>query len=229
MARLHGVVDFNKSCRALVGQFLPLAGVPVWYHRYGDCGFLFTAQFDGWDAATFRRYIYNDDYIVVDPEAAGARAQTNAVWVARHARGIAAARLLDYGGGDGTLARLLNEQGMIARSWDPMHPGETPPPDGGFDLVTAFEVLEHTPTPVETCRQALSLSRDGGQFLFSTLTMDKLPARSCDHWYIAPRNGHISLHTSDSLRHLAARLGRGLVPIRGGTFAMTAGSPAGGR
>ena len=37
--------------------------------------------------------------------------------------------------------------------------------------------------------------------------MDELPRQATDHWYIAPRNGHISLHTSVALRTLLLGLG----------------------
>ncbi len=80
------------------------------------------------------------------------------------------------------------------------------PAAGSFPLVTAFEVFEHTPGPLVTAAQALSMLQPGGRLLFSTLLMDGLPRQSTDHWYIAPRNGHISLHTAASLQKLFARL-----------------------
>jgi hypothetical protein len=46
--------------------------------------------------------------------------------------------------------------------------------------------------------------------LFSTLTIDKLPPRSLEFWYIAPRNGHVTIHTRRSLAALAARFGKRL-------------------
>ncbi len=68
--------------------------------------------------------------------------------------------------------------------------------------------MEHTPTPVETFADALSFIRPGGVMLFSTLTIDALPPGSAHHWYISPRNGHLTIHTRRSLALLAARSGR---------------------
>jgi 2-polyprenyl-3-methyl-5-hydroxy-6-metoxy-1,4-benzoquinol methylase len=207
-AALHGVVDFNKTCEANRGKFFPLAGVPVWYHRCTNCKFLFTGQFDHWTPDMFRQHIYNDAYIDVDPDAGGSRARGNAAGLINFARRVNAKRVLDYGGGDGTLARVLAENGLESESWDPLMNSGPAPVSGSFDLVSAYEVLEHTPTPLETCRQVLSFLRPGGLFFFSTLTLNELPEQACDNWYIAPRNGHISIHTSRSLELLFARLDR---------------------
>ncbi len=207
-ASLDCVVDFNKTCQTINGRFFPLGGVPVWYHRCNNCRFLFTEQLDRWTVETFRKYIYNADYVLVDPDVSGARARANAGPLLEFARQFNAKRVLDYGGGDGTLARILSESGFDAASWDPMRDDTQPPPAGSFDLVTAYEVLEHVTAPIQTCRQALGFLRAGGLFLFSTLTLDDLAPQSCDNWYIAPRNGHISIHTSRSLDLLFARVDR---------------------
>jgi hypothetical protein len=206
-AALHGVVDFNKSCAGSGGTVFPLAGVPIFYHRCPSCGFLFTEAFDDWDYASFWRHIYNDDYLLVDPQHAGERAESNSVPVAELAEATGAVRILDYGGGNGTLARVLADNDYQAQSWEPILPDQEMPAAGVFDIVSAFEVLEHSPTPLETCRQALSFLRPGGCMIFSTLTMDTLPPQACDHWYLAPRNGHVSLYTTESLRLLFGGLG----------------------
>jgi 2-polyprenyl-6-hydroxyphenyl methylase/3-demethylubiquinone-9 3-methyltransferase len=206
---LQGCVDFGRSCERNRGKFLPLAGIPIYYHRCLACGFLFTVAFDKWSFADFRANIYNDGYAAADPDYAdGSRARGNAALAANILTQLGANRLLDYGGGDGTLAALLRANGCDAHSWDPVadHGAEAPPP-GSFPLVTAFEVFEHTPTPTETAAQALAMLQPGGRLLFSTLLLDNLPRQATDHWYIAPRNGHISLHTTHSLGQLFARLG----------------------
>lgn len=203
---VHGVCDLNKSCEANRGRFFALAGEPVWYHRCTTCGFLFTTYFDRWTPARWREDIYNDDYAEFDPDGAdGSRARANAPLVCDLAHRLGVSSLLDYGGGDGTLGRLLVTRGFDAWSWDEYSGGHPPPYH--VPLVTAFEVLEHTTTPIETAKKILSWLTPGGTFLFSTLTMDSLLALSMDHWYIAPRNGHVSLHTSASLYRLFTQLG----------------------
>lgn len=207
-ARLHGVVDFNKNCEARDGRPFPLAGIAVWYHRCPDCGFLFTTQFDRWPADSFVRHIYNADYATVDPDAQLARASANLAPLLGFMKQTNLVSMLDYGGGNGALARMLSARGVAATSWDPLlDPG---PLQASVDLVTAYEVLEHTPTPLQTCRQALSCLRPGGLMLFSTLTIDTAPTDACAHWYVAPRNGHLSIHTRASLDHLFAQLGHRL-------------------
>jgi len=205
-APLHGVVDFNKSCESSNGVHFPLSGVQVWYHRCTECRFLFSEQFDHWTPAMFRRHIY-ESYPLVDPEMDGTRAKREAIPLLALAGQVKASRVLDYGGGEGTLTRIMTGNGYEATSWDPMRDGTLSPPPASFDIVTAYEVFEHTPTPSRTCQEALSFARPGGLFLFSTLISDELRTQACDHWYISPRNGHISIHTTHSLRRLFAQLG----------------------
>jgi hypothetical protein len=64
-AAFFDVVDFNKCAGFYC--FGP-ADVSVNYHRCSECGFLFTAFFDDWSPEDFRRFIYNGDYRLVDPE-----------------------------------------------------------------------------------------------------------------------------------------------------------------
>ena len=61
------MVDFNKSCEGTPRE-TPLAAIPVVYRMCGECQFIFTDFFDNFTSEQWRRYIYNDDYIRVDPE-----------------------------------------------------------------------------------------------------------------------------------------------------------------
>jgi hypothetical protein len=223
---LHGVVDFNRSCEIARGMRLPLLGVPVWYYRCGDCRFLFTAQFDDFTDDEWRRHVYNDGYASVDPDSGGTRASANAVLVksVSHSLGIIGdgrpaimierSRTLDYGSGGGELSSLVAEPALEAAAWDPFQPGERP--TGLFDLVTSFEVFEHTTRPIETAKDALGFVRPGGALLFSTLTCDELADQSMDWWYIAPRNGHVSIHSTRSLALLFGGLGWGITSLSPG-------------
>ena len=69
-APFFDVVDFLK-CTA--GYPFGPSGILVAYHRCEACGFLFTPFFDNWTKRAFQQFIYNDDYMVVDPEYIGAR------------------------------------------------------------------------------------------------------------------------------------------------------------
>jgi hypothetical protein len=205
---LDGVVDFNKNGSEPKGVVLPLLGVPVYYHRCQDCGAVFTVAFDHWTQQDFARHIYNDGYDAVDPDHAEMRPVSNAGVVADFVARASGIRIIDYGGGNGRLARELLAGGLNVVSWDVMAPDQPRPALGSFDLLTSFEVMEHTPTPVETFAEMLSFLAPGGVILFSTLTVDALPPRALQFWYIAPRNGHITIYTRPSLGALAARFGK---------------------
>ncbi|MEA3126124.1 MAG: hypothetical protein QOD67_3143 [Caballeronia sp.] len=206
-APLYGVTDFNKNCGEPRGCYLPLTGVPVYYHRCVRCGLVYTNAFDHWKKSDYLRHIYNDDYRVVDPDYADVRPTNNATLVFNFIQKGQSPKCLDYGGGNGKLTALLREGQVDASSWDPMAEDEEMPPSGSFDFVSAFEVLEHTPQPLTSVQQALGLLKRRGVVLFSTLTIDALPPRAIDHWYIAPRNGHITIHTRQSLHTMFAKFG----------------------
>ncbi len=205
---VFGVVDFHKSCEEARGKQLASSGVPIAYRRCPRCGFVFTNAFDPWDIEDFRRSIYNADYRLVDPDCVEARPVGNARLVAEtFAASRQSIRILDYGGGSGLLAERLRAEGFAAQTYDPFSqwnrlPGET------FDLITAFEVMEHLPDPRATAASMVSLLRQPGAILFSTLVQpEDFLQQGLRWWYAAPRNGHVSLHTRSSLAGLFRPLG----------------------
>lgn len=204
-----GAVDFSKSCEDARGKVMPDTGRQVDYFRCAGCGFLFSPLIDDWSHARVRSEIYNADYVRVDPDFEGARPRGNADFLGFAFGALRdALSVLDYGGGDGTLARGLGEKGFTrVRSFDPFH-DDAARPDGDFDLVTAFEVIEHSPDPLATFADARALTADDGVFLFTTLVQPPdLATVGLGWWYAAPRNGHVSLHTRASLARVCARVG----------------------
>jgi 2-polyprenyl-6-hydroxyphenyl methylase/3-demethylubiquinone-9 3-methyltransferase len=197
---LYGVVDFHKSCIEAQGKRLALSGRPIYYRRCQRCGFIFTTAFDGWDFDAFRKSIYNDDYVVVDPDYAEVRPAGNAsVIAASFAQAKASMTILDYGGGAGLLAERLREAGFTASTYDPFSSFNAMPAER-FDLITCFEVMEHVPSPEKTVAEMLGLMKKPGAILFSTLVQPaNIDAIGLNWWYAAPRNGHISLYTTASL------------------------------
>jgi hypothetical protein len=203
-----GSADFNKSCEDHRGKPLPAAGLDVPYHRCVVCGFTFTVAFDDLSSAEFQEHVYNAQYVLVDPDFVEARPRNNAAWVDRSFLSTnRSARALDYGGGNGLLASLLRQLGNArTESYDPFY--DAVRPTGRFDLVTCFEVLEHTTTPYETLRDIRSLLGDRGLLVFSTLLQpEDFLTQGLAWWYAAPRNGHVSLYTRASLTALMKRLG----------------------
>ncbi|MGO9438391.1 MAG: class I SAM-dependent methyltransferase [Terracidiphilus sp.] len=197
---LYGVVDFHKSCIEAQGRRLALSGCPVYYARCQRCAFIFTTTFDSWDLAAFRERIYNDEYVVVDPDFVELRPSGNAKLVAASFPGAQnSISILDYGGGEGVFSARLRDQGFSAATYDPFSSFNQLPAEK-FDLITSFEVMEHVPSPKETVASMVSLLKQPGAILFSTLVQPaEFESIGLNWWYASPRNGHISLYSTTSL------------------------------
>lgn len=201
-APIFGSVDFNKSCAESQGTRLPAYGHAIYYRRCAACGFLFTDAFDDWTSADFATHIYNADYVQVDPHYREIRPAGNAAFVARlfeaHKSRMS---VLDYGGGNGTFAECLRAHGFKrCDAYDPFTPAYDTLPEGTYNLVTCFETFEHTPDPVGCVRAIIDRLAEDGVVLFSTLVQpEQFEAGGLRWWYVAPRNGHISLHSTKSL------------------------------
>jgi hypothetical protein len=201
-AQLYGNVDFNRSCEELHGLKLPCLEIPVHYHRCTGCGFLFTECFDDWTEAEFKQFIYNDDYIKVDPDYLDTRPAGNATeMISLFGQDRSRIRILDYGGGNGLLARRLRGAGFTyVKSYDPFTPEYSIRPDSKFDLITSYETFEHLPDPLSVIDILVSLLTPKGVVKFTTLVQPaELENEGMAWWYIAPRNGHVSLFSERSL------------------------------
>lgn len=122
---------------------------------------------------------------------------------------------LDYGGGYGTLTRLMRDAGYHFRHYDPfcsnlfakgaeadLSTGER------YELITAFELFEHFAHPIVELNRLLAYS---DSILFSTELLPAHRPLPSEWWYYALDGGqHISIYTLDSLFHLAKRFGLNL-------------------
>jgi 2-polyprenyl-6-hydroxyphenyl methylase/3-demethylubiquinone-9 3-methyltransferase len=201
------VVDLNKLCSETDPYAYGIAGIPVIYHRCGCCGLLFTPFFDDWSAADFAAFIYNADYVKVDGAYVEARPTELAALVAARAAVAKAARVLDYGSGAGVFAERLAAHGFAdVASYDPF--SSPARPRGDFDLVTCFEVIEHTVAPRDLLQDVAGLLRPDGCVLLSTgIQPDDIGARRASWWYVGPRNGHATIFSLDALALLGAACG----------------------
>lgn len=181
-------------------------GVAIEYFRCGGCGLMFTAAFDGWTPDDFQQHIYNADYVHADPPFAGERSARNAAMVAGlwH-RDKASLRVLDYSGGAGGMAAALGLLGMACDSCDPYY--GIAAPNRSYAVVTCFEVLEHVPHQDlrPWFKELASHLEPQGTLLLSTEVFGS--DISAAHWYLCPRNGHITVHSARSLQLLAASVG----------------------
>lgn len=201
-AALYGVVDLQKSCAELWGVRLPLSGVPVYYCRCAQCGFLFTDAFDDWSEEQFKTHIYNGEYLSVDPEYEEKRPRTcgemvAALWAQRKVQ----TRVLDFGGGNDVLCSVLRARGFpVAETYDPMVTEYARRPQGKFDLITCIETFEHMPDPGAGISQIVECLAETGLVLYST-RVQPVDFDKCGlaWWYVGPRNGHISIFTRKAL------------------------------
>jgi 2-polyprenyl-6-hydroxyphenyl methylase/3-demethylubiquinone-9 3-methyltransferase len=200
---LFDVVDFLKHCGHGQQYRFGTAGIAVPYFRCHACGFLFATVFDDWPAEAMARHVYNADYVQVDPDYAGSRASAFASRLAPVFHRFKQARVLDYGSGSGVFAQHLRQAGFAdVCAYDPFsHPQR---PQQTFDLITCFEVIEHSLNPRETFADMRGLLAPGGVIVLSqTVQPVNIEEVRGAWWYLAPRNGHVSLYTAAALQRLS--------------------------
>jgi len=120
-------------------------------------------------------------------------------------------RYLDFGGGYGLFVRLMRDRGFDFR-WLDKHAQplyclgfEAEESDEGFDLVTAFEVVEHAVEPLALLAELL---RKGHHVLFSTELLPQSAPRPGEWWYYVPSQGqHVSIFSRASVARAAENLG----------------------
>jgi len=208
-ASRYGVVDFHKNCEMHRRKVLDVSGVPIYYYRCTACWFLFTTAFDDFSTEDFRRHIYNDEYLLVDPDYRQIRPAGNATMLARLFPTARPRRVLDYGGGEGALAAALRAAGFPeVETYDPFVPRFAARPSGRFDCVVSFEVAEHSIDPAQVFADMNSFLLDPGLIIFSTLIQPvDIDQQALNWWYAGPRNGHVSLFSQASLEKLVHPLG----------------------
>ncbi len=209
MAFRYGVVDFHKNCEMRRCKVLDISGVPIYYYRCPVCQFIFTTAFDDFTKEDFLRHVYNDDYLLVDPEYLEERSQGNAKLLCRLFSNARPTRILDYGGGNGVLAESLRAAGFSnTETYDPFVPRYSARPSDRFDCVVSFEVLEHSSDPARTIADMNEFLTETGLILFTTLVQPAdIDEQGLNWWYAGPRNGHVSLYTRTSLAMLGQHFG----------------------
>jgi 2-polyprenyl-6-hydroxyphenyl methylase/3-demethylubiquinone-9 3-methyltransferase len=209
MAFPCGVVDFNKSCEVYRRANLGISGVPVYYYRCPRCRFIFTTALDHFTHEDFRQYVYNQEYLLIDPDYEQTRPRDNAAKVCGLFPDVKPESVLDYGCGHGVLAQLLRAAGFPrVDTYDPFVPQYAAKPVDRYECVVCFEVVEHSTDPAAIFADMSELLADSGMILFSTLVQPAdIDAQGLNWWYVGPRNGHVSLYTKASLASLVQPLG----------------------
>ena len=205
---LYDVVDLHKACNPENAYPQGLKGIPVYYERCNVCGLIFTRHFDNYAPSDWARDIYNSEYKKFDPDYGGNRARRNArvlrILLSSHKTSVVG---LDYGGGNGDLARLLRLAGFNFDCQDPFGVSEISSSKiGHYNLVTAFEVFEHLTDPIAVLASILDyMTHDSAIIIIGTAASDRRinVSSRLTWWYAAPRNGHVSLFSKRSLSALA--------------------------
>lgn len=206
-----GEVDFNKSCEDKADMRLPKSNTMVRYYTCDICDFCFAPEFRNWPESRFKERIYNHEYVLVDPDYVTVRPHNSAKFIGS-VFGSVRHRIshLDYGGGSGLLSELLRANGWQSSSYDQFVDG---PDEFGrlstYDLVTAFEVFEHVVDPLDLMASLSKLAHPQSLIMFTTVLSDGHIARGegLGWWYLAPRNGHVSLYSKHSLTLLLSAHG----------------------
>lgn len=134
---------------------------------------------------------------------------------------VSRGRFADWAGGYGTLTRLLRDRGYDFVHSDPMAVNvfaeghEVPDLSGArYDLITAFEVLEHLSNPIAELAPAAAAT---DLLLTTTHLLPDPPPKPEQWWYYTLESGqHITFYTQPALDEIAEQLG--FDGVVGGSF-----------
>ncbi len=202
----------------------------VEYSACGGCGFRFASPDVNPNLANAlddyeRAYL---QYLAPDPTDA-ANFDALCVWMerCRPLRG----RVLDVGAGSGKFVRHLRARGIEAVGVEPSaalfehflagdsafacdtlgrYLRATP---RQFDIVTAFDVIEHVANPMEFIEHVAAALKPGGAFFVSTPDVDSVAARTFRKWWHFYYPYHLSYFSPKTLEAAAKRHGLALVDV----------------
>jgi hypothetical protein len=188
------------------GQALVLEKYQVQYFRCPKCGIIQTEK-PYWLAEA-----YTEALVAADVGIMQRNLQTSAVTSAVISLLFPdGKRFLDYGGGHGTFVRLMRDRGFNF-FWQDLYAKNIHArtfeyeQDARYDLVTAFELMEHLPDPIEGLAPIFALSDN---VLTTTLLAPDPPPAPPNWWYYVVRGGqHVSFYTPAALQQLARHFGR---------------------
>jgi hypothetical protein len=129
--------------------------------------------------------------------------------------------VLDFGSGGnpGPTGLALQEEGFDVQSYDPFRSDRKAIGDRRFDLIIAIEVFEHV-VDLQNLGHFMKehLARDGLIWIQTMLHGFPTPPDVLDSWYIAPRNGHVSIFTLRALTALFLSFGINIAQTATGVF-----------
>jgi hypothetical protein len=178
----------------------------VSFFQCRSCGFMQTEE-PYWLPESYAEAITRADVGIVDRNAKMAKMTKSIISCYFNAD----AKFIDYGGGAGLFVRMMRDYGydfywldahcqnVFARGFE-----ADSSPGTHYELLTAFEVMEHLPDPVPEIEHMLKLSKN------ILLTTSPLPAKTPkldEWWYYGLDHGqHVSFFTLKALAVLAEKL-----------------------
>lgn len=211
-----GNLDANRACWDRYGtRVFPISEEMLAYYSCQNCGFIFTNHTDNWSADQFKLKIYNQDYLnKVNPplpqdvekplmESGGwLKGKQFAYMLEGSQKQI---RILDYGAGSdiGTTGQALIDSGFDYSAYDPHFSDSKKMPNGEYDFIFAIEVIEHCHNLDELTNFINKhLSKKGIFYIETLIHPFPAPPEILNSWYIAPRDGHISIFSFEAIAAL---------------------------
>lgn len=199
----------NTKCKICGSLSEPFASArilnkhDITYYGCTECEFVQTEE-PYWLAESYAEAINTTDIGYVSRNLSLAKSTASLVGGLLGAGG----RFLDYGGGYGLFVRLMRDQGLDWY-WDDMHcanlfaKGFEADRDSKFDMVTCFEVMEHTVDPIKEIENMLARAP---VIAFTTCILPTARPKPSEWWYYGLDHGqHVALFSRKSLDVLADR------------------------
>ena len=217
-SELTARIPFNTAQDGQDSPSKALDQTSVEYWRCGTCGHVFAPWLIAQTPEWLSQYIYNAEYPHYDAdyldEVAGRVKNQEKALVYGYHFARKAIRHLDYGSGEGRLSKKLQSVGFASESYDPF--SNPVRPSGKFNLITAFEVIEHAPDPHRFLASLQPFMDEPCLIRIGTTPNDGEDIR--DWWYANPRVGHLNLFSVRSMARLARTHNLSLSVVNGSDF-----------
>jgi Methyltransferase domain len=177
-----------------------ISGIQIAYFECANCGSLQTQE------PTWLSEAYAHSNLAIADTGAAQRMLINHAFVLAAAKVFRLRTILDFGGGDGLLCRLLRDRGLEAHTTDDYATATYARTFQGslerpYDLITAFEVFEHLPSPSHTLGR---LFEARPRFIIASTEI--YSGQDATWWYLCPSQGqHVFFYSRKALRSLAVR------------------------